>query len=41
MIITYHKATINKLELIWNKNIADHLGDNRWITWKNEAIEKV
>jgi GNAT superfamily N-acetyltransferase len=38
VIYTYHKATINELEMIWNKNIADNLGDTRWLVWKNEAI---
>jgi len=37
---TYRAATTNDLELIWDKNIADHPGDGRWALWKTEIIEK-
>lgn len=39
MIYTYRKASISELERLWEKNIADNPGDNRWLVWKNEAIE--
>lgn len=35
----YKKATISDLEYLWQKNISDNKGDNRWITWKKEAFE--
>ena len=35
----YQEASIADLELRWDKNIADNIGDNRWVTWKAIAIE--
>lgn len=35
----YREASMVDLELKWNKNIADNIGDNRWIAWKTKCIE--
>ena len=35
----YQIASIADLELRWDKNIADNIGDDRWVTWKSIAIE--
>ena len=35
----YRVATIDDLNAIWEKNITDNTGDNRWIRWKTEAIK--
>jgi len=35
---TYRAATAQDLDLIWDKNIADNLGDDRWVAWKDEVI---
>ncbi|MCL2634111.1 MAG: GNAT family N-acetyltransferase [Oscillospiraceae bacterium] len=35
----YKEATTTDLELRWNKNIADNIGDNRWVDWKAQSIE--
>ena len=35
----YQKASIADLELRWDKNIADNIGDDRWVAWKSIAIE--
>ena len=35
----YKEATIADLELRWDKNIADNIGDERWVAWKSIAIE--
>lgn len=34
----YRKATLDDLEKIWNKNIKDNPGDNRWVKWKERYI---
>lgn len=31
----YRLATADDLDRIWDKNIADNSGDNRWIEWKD------
>lgn len=38
MTLTYRLATLQDLEAIWNKNIADNSEDNRWVHWKEEYI---
>lgn len=38
MTFTYRLATLQDLEAIWNKNIADNPEDNRWVHWKAEYI---
>ena len=35
----YQEASIADLELRWDKNIADNIGDDRWVAWKSIAIE--
>lgn len=35
----YRAASVDDLEWIWKKDIAEHAGDNCWIEWKNEYIE--
>ena len=35
----YEEASIANLELKWDKNIADNVGDDRWVTWKTQVIE--
>lgn len=37
-MIQQRKATLDDLELIWNMNIADNLGDIRCKRWKDEYI---
>lgn len=39
MNFEYRRASIYDLERIWEKNIRDNPGDNRWTGWKNEFIE--
>ena len=34
----YRKAAPTDLEAIWDRSIADHRGDPRWIAWKEEYI---
>ena len=34
----YRAATIDDLHSIWDKNIADNIGDNQWVVWKDGAI---
>ena len=36
---SYQEASISNLESRWDKNIANNLGDDRWIAWKHAAIE--
>lgn len=38
MIYEYRQATMDDLEILWNKNIAVNPGDNRWVQWKAEYI---
>jgi len=35
---TYREATMQDLALVWDKNIADNPGDERWVAWKDEVI---
>ena len=35
----YKEASTADLDLRWDINIANNLGDDRWVTWKSEAIE--
>ena len=35
----YKKASIAELELRWDKNISDNIGDERWVAWKSIAVE--
>ncbi len=35
----YKAASIEELEFIWDKDIADNAGNSRWIEWKTEYIE--
>ena len=35
----YQKATLTELDLRWNKNIEDNIGDERWVAWKTTVIE--
>ncbi|HKM35364.1 MAG TPA: GNAT family N-acetyltransferase [Lachnospiraceae bacterium] len=34
----YRIASMDDLEVIWNKNINDNSGDSCWINWKSEYI---
>ena len=36
----YREASMADLDSRWNKNIADNIGDDRWIVWRSETIEK-
>lgn len=38
MIFTYRLATLQDLDTIWNKNIADNQEDERWVHWKEEYV---
>ena len=35
---TYKIATLDELDKVWDKNIADNAGDMRWIEWGKEFI---
>ena len=35
---TYGSAAPEKLEQIWEQNIAAHPGDDRWVKWKDQLI---
>lgn len=37
-MLEYRIATRNDLEKIWNMNIADNVGDDRWKQWKDEYV---
>lgn len=37
-LITYRIATEKDLENVWEKDIARHLDDERWVRWKMEYI---
>lgn len=37
-VFEYRKATIEDLEKIWDFNIAENPGDERWVEWKEEYI---
>lgn len=34
----YRRASKEELDMIWNQNIAENIGDERWIDWKEEYI---
>ena len=36
--MSYRLATTDDLDRLWNGNIADHPGDQRWLRWRDEAI---
>lgn len=36
---SYHQASISELERIWEKDINDHKGDERYVKWREEYIE--
>ena len=35
----YQEASMAELDLRWDINIANNLGDDRWVAWKSEIIE--
>lgn len=35
----YKIASADELERRWNINIAENIGDNRWVEWKSKYIE--
>lgn len=37
--VEYRIATHKDLEQIWEMNIADNVGDERWVNWKNQIIK--
>ncbi len=39
MRFEYKPASMSDLEAIWDKNIADHPGDGRWLEWKAQYIK--
>lgn len=39
MAYEYKVASIDELELRWERNIIENIDDERWVTWKREAIE--
>lgn len=38
-MIKYRKATLEDLEKIWNKDIANNIGEDCWVRWKGQYIE--
>lgn len=38
MTFAYRLATLQDLEIIWNKNIEENPDDERWVNWKEEYI---
>jgi len=36
----YKTATIEELELRWDRNIADNKGDERWVAWKMQSVDE-
>lgn len=38
MTFAYRLATLQDLEIIWNKNIEENPEDERWVNWKEEYI---
>lgn len=38
MRVEYRLATPEDMESLWNMNIADNPGDDRWVRWKDEYI---
>lgn len=39
MTYEYKEASIDELELRWERNIIENVDDERWVIWKSEAIE--
>lgn len=39
MTYEYKEASIDELELRWERNIIENVDDERWFIWKSEAIE--
>lgn len=39
LLYDYRIATFDDLNSIWNKNITDNKGDDRWAAWKSQTIE--
>ena len=37
-MFTYRKATNDDLIKIWDKDIADNLGDDRYLKWRDQYI---
>ncbi|HKM32768.1 MAG TPA: GNAT family N-acetyltransferase [Oscillospiraceae bacterium] len=35
----YRAASINDINLKWDKNIENNIGDNRWVEWKTQNID--
>lgn len=35
----YRRATIAELSVLWDRNIADHPGDKRWVDWRKAFID--
>ena len=35
----YRAASMTDIDLRWDKNIADNIGDDRWVAWKNQFIK--
>ncbi len=31
-------ANIKELEALWDRNVAEHPGDNRWVLWRTNAL---
>ncbi len=38
MNFEYRPASLSDLEMVWDKNIADNPGDERWVRWKEQSI---
>ena len=39
MKFLYKEASPDELIAVWDKNIADNAGDERWVTWRDGVIE--
>lgn len=39
MDFAYTPSSMEQLEKIWAKNIADHPGDDRWVHWRASAVK--
>ncbi len=39
-MIHYRKATLEDLERLWNRNIAENPEDPRWLRWKSDFIRR-
>ena len=38
-MIEYRQATLEDLEKIWNKDIANNAGEDCWVRWKQQYID--